>query len=256
MSETRTTCPYCGVGCGVVARSDGTGVSIEGDRALLRVRDNGVGMTEEVKQRCLEPFFSTKGERGTGLGLSMVYGIIERHRGRLNIDSVPGHGTTFTISLPIADAVKISPPVQQTANAGKSHLNILVVDDDPDVHSLLQRTLSRQGFQVVAARSGEEGLRLAKKLIPQVITLDVMMPGMDGWAVLAALKADPLVAEIPVIMLTIVDDRNIGYALGAADYLTKPVDWNRLVTILQRYRRDQHAHSLLVVGDDLVTPAG
>src|SRR5438270_12147709 len=107
--------------------------SIENERAVVRVADTGTGMTEAVRRRCLEPFFSTKGERGTGLGLSMVYGIVERHRGQLDLESAPGEGTTFTISLPIADLVKISPPVQQTANGRKSNLNILVVDDDERV---------------------------------------------------------------------------------------------------------------------------
>jgi CheY-like chemotaxis protein len=100
---------------------------------------------------------------------------------------------------------------------------------------------------VVTAASGEEGLRLAKELGPLAITLDVMMPGMDGWAVLVALKADPEVADIPVIMLTMLDDKNLGYALGAADYLTKPLDRERLMAILRKYRRDL---PVLVVDDD------
>jgi CheY-like chemotaxis protein len=111
----------------------------------------------------------------------------------------------------------------------------------------MQRFLAREGFRVVTASSGEEGLRQATALRPDVITLDVMMPGMDGWAVLSALKADPEVADVPVIMLTIVDDRNLGYALGAADYLTKPIDRERLVTVLKQHRRDL---PVLVVDDD------
>src|SRR5262249_8034397 len=95
--------------------------------------------------------------------------------------------------------------------------------------------------------------RLARELRPAAITLDVMMPGMDGWAVLTALKADPNVADIPVIMLTIVDDKNMGYALGAADYLTKPIDWDRLAAILQKYRCAPPPCSVLVVEDDTDT---
>jgi len=115
------------------------------------------------------------------------------------------------------------------------------------VRDLMQRFLGREGFRVVTAASGEEGLRLARELRPDAITLDVMMPGMDGWAVLSALKSDPTVADIPVVMLTIVDDKNLGYALGAADYLTKPIDRERLTAILGKYRRDQ---PVLVVDDD------
>jgi CheY-like chemotaxis protein len=97
---------------------------------------------------------------------------------------------------------------------------------------------------------GEEGLRLAKELLPAVITLDVMMPGMDGWAVLAALKADPDPDDIPVIMVTIIDQKNMGYALGAAEYLTKPIDRARLLTVLNRYKQDAGIGPVLVVDDD------
>ncbi len=125
---------------------------------------------------------------------------------------------------------------------------VLVIDDEPAVRDLMQRFLTKEGFRVVTAAGGEEGLRRARELRPDAITLDVMMPGMDGWAVLAALKADPAVADIPVIMLTIVDDRNLGYALGAADYLTKPIDRERLVTVLPR--STGATCPVLVVDDD------
>src|SRR5262249_24565114 len=107
-----------------------------------------------------------------------------------------------------------------------------------------------EGIRVVSAAGGEEGLRLARELRPRAITLDVMMPGMDGWAVLTALKADAELADIPVIMLTIVDDKNLGFALGASDYLTKPVDRDRLVAILKKYRVEDAARLVLVVEDD------
>jgi CheY-like chemotaxis protein len=122
-----------------------------------------------------------------------------------------------------------------------------VVDDEAAVRDLMQRFLGKEGFRVVTAAAGEEGLRLARTLRPDVITLDVLMPGLDGWAVLSVLKADPETADIPVVMLTMVDDRNLGYALGAADYLTKPLDRDRLVAVLARHRREL---SVLVVDDD------
>jgi CheY-like chemotaxis protein len=110
--------------------------------------------------------------------------------------------------------------------------------------------LSREGFQVVSAGGGEEGLRLAGELHPDVITLDAMMPGMDGWTVLSNLKANPDVSGIPVVMLTMVDDKSLGYALGAAEYLTKPIDRQRLVSILEKYRQDHSPSTVLVVDDE------
>ena len=112
---------------------------------------------------------------------------------------------------------------------------MLVIDDDAAVRDLLQRLLAREGFRVLPAAGGEEGLRLARAARPDAITLDVLMPGMDGWAVLAALKADPALADVPVVMLTIADDKALGFSLGAVEYLTKPVDRARLLRVLRRY---------------------
>src|SRR5262249_23599535 len=127
---------------------------------------------------------------------------------------------------------------------------VLVIDDDPTVHDLMQRFLSKEGVRVVAAASGAEGLRLAKALRPTAITLDVLMPGMDGWTVLTRLKGDAALADIPVIMLTIVDDKHMGYTLGVADYLTKPIDWNRLAGVLRKYRCERPPCRVLVVEDE------
>ena len=127
---------------------------------------------------------------------------------------------------------------------------ILVIDDDPLVHDLMTRVLGKEGFRVVCAASGKEGLALAKSLRPVAITLDVVMPGMDGWAVLTALKGDPDLAEIPVVIVTMTDDRQMGYALGAADYLNKPVDPVRLTNILRRFAPEIASPSLLIVEDD------
>jgi CheY-like chemotaxis protein len=170
--------------------------------------------------------------------------------GDVTVDSEVGRGSTFTVRLPavVADsAAQPETPITPVDPRDHDVATVLVVDDEVAVRDLMQRFLSKDGFRVVVAPSGDEGLRLAREFHPDVITLDVMMPGMDGWAVLSALKADPDVADIPVIMLTIIDDRNLGYALGAADYLTKPIERDRVVAVLQKYRRDL---PVLVVDDD------
>jgi CheY-like chemotaxis protein len=169
--------------------------------------------------------------------------------GDIAVASEPGRGSTFTIRLPaeVREAARDTraPAIREAAPAGGS--TVLVIDDDGAVRDLMSRFLGKEGFRVVTAAGGDEGLRLARELAPDVITLDVLMPGMDGWSVLAALKADAALADIPVVMLTMLDDRNLGYALGAADYLIKPIDRERLVAVLERYRRDL---PVLVVDDD------
>ena len=174
------------------------------------------------------------------------------------VESESGKGTTFTISLPaeVVDArteraapVRILPETVP-ASGGST---ILVIDDDPAVHDLLRRYLSKEGFRVAGATGGAEGLEVAHTLRPDEIVLDVMMPTMDGWAVLTALKADPSVADIPVIMLSIIDDKNMGFALGASEYLTKPIVRDRLVGVIAKYRQAHAAPSVLIVEDDAAT---
>jgi GAF domain-containing protein/DNA-binding response OmpR family regulator len=225
------------------------------DWMVFSVTDTGIGMTPEQLTRLFEAFSqadaaTTRKYGGTGLGLALSRRLCRMMGGDVTVESESERGSTFTIRLPARVAEAAEEPVAPAplADHGPPGVGtVLVIDDEPAVRDLMQRFLSKEGFRVVAAASGEEGLRWARELRPDAITLDVMMPGMDGWAVLSALKADPEVAEIPVIMLTIVDDRNLGYALGASDYLTKPIDRERLVTVLKQHRRDR---PVLVVDDD------
>jgi signal transduction histidine kinase/response regulator RpfG family c-di-GMP phosphodiesterase len=229
----------------------------------FRVSDTGIGMSPEQMGKLFQAFSqadasTTRQYGGTGLGLAITQSFCQMMGGTVTVESTLGQGSTFTIRLPaeVSDPKIVVIPRAEATTAStppEGAPTVLVIDDDSTVHDLMQRFLRKEGLHMVAAASGEEGLRLCKELHPAVITLDVMMPGMDGWAVLTALKADPDVADIPVIMLTIVDDKNMGYALGAADYLTKPIDWGRLAVILQKYRCAHPPCTVLVVEDDADT---
>lgn len=174
--------------------------SIEGERAVIKVRDTGTGMIESVRQRCLEPFFSTKGEGGTGLGLSMVYGIVERHRGLLEIQSTVGQGTTFIIRLPLAEEMPIEHfPVVSDAKS-KSSLSVLIVDDEARIREVLSTYLRCDGHHVATAASGREALEKFRRRRFDLVVVDRVMPEMSGEQTARFIKQ--LNQNIPVIMLT------------------------------------------------------
>jgi CheY-like chemotaxis protein len=178
--------------------------------------------------------------------------------GSLEVASEVDQGSLFTMVLPtqVMPLAPPLPPVSQlpeVADSTASTAPILVIDDDPTVHDLVRRFLSKEGFRICSAFTGEDGLRLARDIHPIAITLDVMMPGMDGWSVLSVLKNDVELADIPVVMMTMVDDKNMGYALGVSDYLTKPIDRARLINILKRVQCDHPPCSILLVEDDPLT---
>jgi len=170
---------------------------------------------------------------------------VQMMKGRISVESQPGHGSTFTVYLPVQVTLDTTETAQMEAVGGalagsvqaKAEADtILVIDDDPAVRELMSRFLTKLGFHAVAAAGGEEGVRLAREVNPLVITLDVIMPECDGWEVLRKLKSDPQLAQIPVIMVTVVDNQAMGFDLGAANYLIKPVDRDRLAVLIEKHR--------------------
>jgi signal transduction histidine kinase len=174
--------------------------AIENERAILRVSDTGTGMTESVCQRCLEPFFSTKGEQGTGLGLSMVYGIIQRHRGELQIHSALSKGTTFVIRLPLAESSSVELSVVSAGPKTNSSLNVLIVDDEDRIREVLSTYLRCDGHSVVTAASGREALEKFRRHRFDLVVLDRAMPEMSGDQTAQFIKQ--VNQNVPVILLT------------------------------------------------------
>ncbi len=240
----------------------------DGDTVTFAVTDTGIGMTPEQVGRLFEAFVQADGSTsrkfgGTGLGLTISQKFAQLMGGDITVTSVMGQGSTFTLTLPArikqATATLLetesilstqSRMARQVVRRQNAQTQVLVVDDDAAARDLLTRFFTREAFQVTCASNGEDGLYLARMLKPDLITLDVMMPGMDGWTVLASLKADPELSQIPVIMMTIVDQKKQGFALGAAEYFTKPVDFDKLAGSLERYRQTDNAHALIVDDDD------
>jgi signal transduction histidine kinase/CheY-like chemotaxis protein/HAMP domain-containing protein len=241
---------------------------LETDRRMVQIMisDTGIGMSGEQVGRLFQAFgqadaSTTKKFGGTGLGLAITRHFCRLLGGDVTVASQAGEGSTFTIVLPDQAAepdrstalaeTPLEPPRANALNAPGPVVTVLVVDDDPAARDLLTTNLGREGYRTLQARSGDEALELARKLRPDAITLDVLMPKKDGWAVLGALKADPDLCDIPVIMVTVAPDRGIGLSLGAAEVMTKPVDRGQLTSLLrQLLSRDG---PILVVEDDLAT---
>jgi adenylate cyclase len=219
------------------------------------VADSGIGMTPEQQAKLFEEFTqadSSTARRygGTGLGLAITRKLARMMGGDVTVTSELGKGSVFTVRLPAnADILARGSP---EASQRQSSDYILVIDDDATARELISDHLKAEGYSVVTASGGVEGLKRAKELRPAVITLDVMMPDLDGWSVLAALRQDPELAEIPVIMVTIVDEHRRGISLGAAGYLTKPIDRERLHHLISRFQAPARPTRVLLVEDDSV----
>ena len=236
--------------------------TVEGDEWLrFTVGDSGIGMTPAQLDRIFEAFSqadasTTREYGGTGLGLAITRQFCQMLGGAITAASEPGRGSTFEVRLPAEAPSSQAEPASETsidgpvAGVADIATKILVVDDDAAARDLISRYLTREGLTVVTATNGQDALRLAREHRPDVITLDIVMPGMDGWQVLRELKTDASLAEIPVILVTMLDDQNLGYALGASEYMTKPVDWERLGAVVRRFAHDAVEDVILVVDDD------
>jgi signal transduction histidine kinase/CheY-like chemotaxis protein len=228
------------------------------DQLVFRVTDTGIGMTLQQQSNLFQYFAQADSSTarkygGTGLGLAISQRFTHLMRGEIHVKSASGEGSVFTLVLPAkvaldsAESAQIPPTpdaLPDTGVAGDAATTVLVIDDDAAVRDLMTRFLGKMGYQVVAAESGTEGLRLARDRRPDIITLDVIMPHMTGWDVLNQLKADPVLASIPVIMVTVVDQEALGLARGASNYLVKPIDRERLAVALDKYRLQPEEHDM------------
>lgn len=234
-----------------VSRSRGP----DGPLVEFRVSDTGIGMSKEQLVRLFQAFSqadatTTKKFGGTGLGLAITKHFCTLLGGDIRVESELGKGSTFTITLPDRGVAAEKSSAPRVTEAPEGAATILVVDDDPAVLDLLSITLGKEGYRVIHARSGEEAIAQARAHRPQVITLDVVMPKTDGWSVLVALKQDPELRDIPVIVLTILKDRGMAFTLGATDFLTKPVDRASLIAVLRQHCPSAGGGSVLLVEDD------
>jgi signal transduction histidine kinase/DNA-binding response OmpR family regulator len=229
----------------------------DGDRLEFVVSDTGIGMAPAQLEGLFQAFSQARSSTsrdygGTGLGLAITRHFCRILGGDVAVESTPGRGSTFTITLPaVCPAAKpeVATSRMRPRRAGTLG-TVLVIDDEKPAHELLERELANAGYDILHAAGGREGLKLAKQARPDVITLDIIMPDLDGWSVLKALKADPELSEIPVVLVTIMRDRDLGFALGAADYVTKPLDREMLMRVVGRHVRGDGKAQVLVVDDD------
>jgi len=250
--------------------------SPQGEYFCFAISDTGIGISPKNLHNLFQPFHqadssTTRQYGGTGLGLAISHRLCQMMGGDIRVISQLGEGSTFTICLPVNCewSTKKSPNDQSKSStlsalsnlskqqppqdlSSKTYPSILVIDDDPMVHQCTQSYLGHLGVFIYSAFSGEDGLELAHEILPSAIILDVQMPSMSGWEVLKNLKSHPLTSGIPIILLTINDEQLETYEIGANDYLFKPIDRDRLITAIDKYRSDSKCSlSVLVVEDDI-----
>ena len=229
----------------------------DGDRLQFVVSDTGIGIAPEQLPGLFQAFSQARSSTardygGTGLGLAITRHFCRLLGGDVAVESTPGKGSTFTLILPAVCPAATPEVARSSAPARRADAlgTVLIIDDEEPAHELLEREFAGAGYHVLHAAGGREGLELAKQARPDVITLDIIMPDLDGWSVLKALKADPELCDIPVVLVTIMGDRDLGFALGAADYITKPLDRELLMRAVGRHVHGGTRAQVLVVDDD------
>jgi CheY-like chemotaxis protein len=247
---------------------DGSSVAVvaqhAGDDVQISVQDTGPGISPEDQERIFEEFqqvgqSALQRHEGTGLGLALAKKLVELHGGRIWVESAEGAGSTFAFTLPLRHSIlRAAPPtvsrvVPEASTVAEGGPVILLVEDNPQSIELLTLYLESAGFQVVVAGDGEDGLAQVARHRPAAILLDILLPRLDGWEFLNRIKADPKQADIPVIIISMVDEPGKGYALGAAKYLQKPVDRDELIVTLRRVTAVDtavHPPRVLAIDDD------
>ncbi|MBI4589424.1 MAG: response regulator, partial [Candidatus Rokubacteria bacterium] len=236
----------------------GLAASRTSGEARFAVWDTGIGIKPEDQARIFEEFHqvestAAKQYEGTGLGLTLAKKFVELHGGRISVESEPGKGSTFTFTLPLIEEPEVSVEGRSEPEEMGRPL-VLVVEDDPKTVELLRFSLSREGFRVEEAPDGEQALAKARALQPFLVTLDILLPKKDGWEVLKELKGDPTTRDIPVLIVSIVDERERGFSLGAVDYILKPFDRDDFLRRLGRHSFTTKVQvqpvKILIIDDD------